>query len=51
MGHRNTYVSQIAKSYHKGGGNLADTFERNGNIFRRLEIYVGVPLITEAMDL
>ena len=51
MGHCNTYVSQTALDARAIQDTLVDVFERVGNVFRRLETHVEVPLTTEMVDI
>ena len=49
-GHYNAYISQAAKGVSGNQNTLIDFFERIESFFRRLEIYIGVPVTTERMD-
>ena len=47
VGPSNTYGSQAAKDVRSSQDTLLDIFERIGMFFRRLEMYMEVPLTTE----
>ena len=47
MGPSNAYGSQAAKDVRASQDTLLDIFERIGMFFRRLEMYMEVPLTTE----
>ena len=50
MGHSNIYGSQAAKDVRASHETLLDIFGRVEMLFRRLEMYTGVPLTTEMTE-